>query len=136
MDAPTSSREAQWYAMGVSEMTALDDGRLFVLEREFYVPQTKLGSFVNCKLYVVDPSKGKQIRVDDKLSLSSPFLEKRLMCEFKTSLSLFNFSIANYEGMCLGPTLKDGSRTLIMISDSQNQYRGILKDWFKVIVFK
>src|SRR5574344_634734 len=136
MDAPTSSREAQWYAMGVSEMTALDDGRLFVLEREFYVPQTKLGSFVNCKLYVFDPSKGKQIRVDDKLSLSSPFLEKRLMCEFKTSLSLFNFSIANYEGMCLGPTLKDGSRTLIMISDSQNQYRGILKDWFKVIVFK
>ena len=28
----------------------------------------------------------------------------------------------------------DGRQLLILISDSQNQYRGVLRDWFKTIV--
>src|SRR5574344_447756 len=137
MDAPTASSSASNYAMGVSEMTALDDGRLIVLEREFFVPPSKLGAFVNCKLYVVSPSEGKTINETDTLSLaSSPFLPKTLLYEFKTTFSLFNHGIANYEGLCLVPKLTDGMQTLLMVSDSQNQYYGVLKDWFKVLLIQ
>lgn len=38
--------------------------------------------------------------------------------------------------MCLGPKLEDGSQVLILLSDSQNQYAGVLRDCFKTIVIK
>lgn len=124
MDAPTATRAAANYAMGVSELCAIDDGSLIVLEREFYVAKGKLGSFVNCKLYVVDPA----------VAAIGSMLDKRLLCEFRTRLSLFGFGIANYEGMCLAPRLADGRMVLLMVSDSQSGYKGVLKDWFKTIV--
>lgn len=52
MDMPTTMKAAQTYAMGVSELCALPDGQLLVLEREAFVPKTKLGAFCQCKLYV------------------------------------------------------------------------------------
>ena len=136
MDAPTASSSASNYAMGVSEMTALDDGRLIVLEREFFVPPSKLGAYVNCKFYVVNPEDGTPISDTDSLNMASPFLKKTELYENKTSLTLFSYHIANYEGMCLGPKLKDGSQTLLLVSDSQNQYKGVLKDWLKVLIIK
>ena len=136
MDAPTASSSASNYVMGVSEMTALDDGRLVVLEREFFIPFLKLGAYVNCKFYVVNPQSGTPISDTDSLNIASPFLTKTKLYENKTKLSLFNHHIANYEGMCLGPKLKDGNQTLLLVSDSQNQYWGVLKDWFKVLIIK
>ncbi len=124
MDAPTADKPAARYAMGVSELCALDDGRLIVLEREFFVPRRKVGAYVNVSLYVTDPSSARQ----------GERLEKVLLHSFRTRLTLFGRSLANYEGMCLGPTLGDGKRILILVSDSQNQYRGVLKDWFKTLV--
>lgn len=124
MDKPTANRKAQHYAMGVSELLALDDGKLVVLEREFFVPKKKIGSFARCKLYEVSPT----------LAQHGDTLRKTLVADFTTRLNLASRSIANYEGMCLGKRLADGSQTLVMISDSQNQYRGVLKDWFKVLV--
>lgn len=126
MDVPTAHSSSSNYAMGVSELCAMDDGRIIVLEREFYVSRAKLGSFVNCKLYIVSPAA----------SAPNTLLPKTQLLQFKTNLSLFNYSIANYEGMCLGPRLSDGSQVLVMVSDSQNQYKGVLYDWFKTIVIK
>ena len=74
--------------------------------------------------------------VGDTIKGDVTFLPKRLIHSFVTKLKLFDNSIANYEGMCLGPTLTDGSKTIILVSDSQNQYAGVLKDWFKTIVVK
>ena len=126
MDAPQAPAEAANYAMGLSGMCGLDDGRLILLEREFFVAPGKLGSFVHCKLYIVQPTE----------SAVNSLLEKRLLLEFRTHLSLLGRGLANYEGICTGPRLADGSRTLLLISDSQNRYGGVLKDWFKVIVLK
>ena len=126
MDTPQAPAETFHYAMGVSGMCALDDGRLILLEREFFVAPGKLGSFVHCKLYIVNPSA----------TAADCLLEKRLLLEFRTHLSLLGRGLANYEGICTGPRLADGSRTLLLISDSQNRYGGVLKDWFKVIVLK
>lgn len=134
MDAPVSNKQAEIYAMGVPELTALADGSLLVLEREFYVPSTKLGAYVNCKLFQAWPSE--EVNKTQPLTEKTPYMKKILVCQWRTSLSLFNHAIANYEGMCLGPKLKDGSQTLILVSDSQDQYAGVLKDWFKTLVIK
>ena len=43
---------------------------------------------------------------------------------------------ANYEGMCLGPQLENGDQVIVLVSDSQDGYAGVLKDWFKTIVIR
>ena len=105
MDAPAYSKEGtKQYVYGISAMAALDDGRLIVLEREVYVPSNMLLSSGIAKLYVVDP-------VHDTAGI----LQKGLL----TTITTNAFNLANYEGMCLGPMLRDGSRCLILISDAQ-----------------
>lgn len=110
---------ARAYVFGISAMAALEDGRLFVLEREVYVPNESRPkgilekAFAKVKLYVVDPSA----------SAPGDVLTKRLLCEFETGISLtaagIDLALANYEGMCLGPRLSDGRRCLLLIADSQ-----------------
>ena len=153
MDSPTANRPSAIFAHGVSDITALDDGRLIVLEREFFVPNSFIGSYVNCKLFLVDPTTtSDSLRVHttntnqpaSKDSLesdalvqqpsNSKTLGKTELCEFRTYL--LADELANFEGMCLGPLLNDGSHTLILVSDSQAQYHGLLKDWLKVIIIK
>ena len=136
MDAPTTNREAQTYVMGVSELCALPDGQLLVLEREAFIPKVKLGAFCQCKLYVIDPLRGESWKMSESMNQDTPFLKKRLLTEWKTRLGLLDRSFSNYEGMCLGPQLQDGSQVLILISDSQDQYAGVLRDWMKTIVIK
>lgn len=41
MDMPTTMKTAETYAMGVSELCALPDGQLLVLEREAFVPKQR-----------------------------------------------------------------------------------------------
>lgn len=120
MDMPEAKRPAAIYAMGVSELCALDDGKLLVLEREFFVPKRKIGAWVNCKLFVVNPKAGQPETV----------LQKSMIRQIHTKLNLTNRSLANYEGMCLGPRLKNGKRVVVMVSDSQHRYKKLLKDWF------
>lgn len=136
MDMPEAHSKSSQYAMGVSEITALKSGRLLVLEREFYVPKAKIGAFVNCKLYEIKPDNEYEIPINGSISDSTKFIPKRLIHSFTTKLNLFKRSIANYEGMCVGPELHDGSTVIILISDSQNQYAGVLKDWFKTIIIR
>ena len=132
MDRPAKSEaevaRAESYVFGVPAMAALDDGRLIVLEREVFVPKGSVfeklrKSFCKVNLYVVDPADGV-----------SGVLRKSLMCSFTTKLISGRF--ADYEGMCLGPLMPDGGRSLILISDSQHGAGGVVKDFVKVIVFR
>ena len=120
LDYPSDSSEGS-RVHGVSAMTALDDGSLLILEREAYMAKEKIGSWVNCKVFQVYPRQSSV---------------KHLIHEWKTSVSLFHRDFANYEGMCLGAVLEDGSQVVILISDSQNRYSGFLSDWFKTLVVK
>lgn len=110
--------------VGVSGLAALDDGRIVVLEREMYFPKKQIGSFSLVKLYVVNPS----------LQQPGEILSKTLLTEFRTKVNFTRRSFANYEGICIGPKLADGRQLLILVCDSQNQYRGVLKDWFKTVI--
>ena len=136
MDQPSTHKKADIYVMGVSELCALPDGQLLVLEREAFIPKIKIGAFCKCKLYLINPFNSEEFSMKEKFSSDTPFLKKRLLTEWKTGLSLSKRSFANYEGMCLGPKLEDGSEVIILLSDSQDQYAGVLKDWFKTIVIR
>ena len=136
MDQPSTHKKADIYVMGVSELCALSDGQLLVLEREAFIPKIKIGAFCKCKLYLINPLNSEEFSMKEKFSSDTPFLKKRLLTEWKTGLSLSKRSFANYEGMCLGPKLEDGSQVIILLSDSQDQYAGVLKDWFKTIVIR
>ena len=136
MDQPSTHKKADIYVMGVSELCALPDGQLLVLEREAFIPKIKIGAFCKCKLYLINPLNSDEFSMKEKFSSDTPFLKKRLLAEWKTGLSLSKRSFANYEGMCLGPMLEDGSQVVILLSDSQDQYAGVLKDWFKTIVIR
>ena len=136
MDQPSTHKKADIYVMGVSELCVLPDGQLLVLEREAFIPKIKIGAFCKCKLYLINPLNSEVFSMKEKFSSDTPFLKKRLLTEWKTGLSLSKRSFANYEGMCLGPKLEDGSQIVILLSDSQDQYAGVLKDWFKTIVIR
>ena len=136
MDQPSTHKKADIYVMGVSELCALPDGQLLVLEREAFIPKIKIGAFCKCKLYLINPLNSEEFSMKEKFSSDTPFLKKRLLTEWKIGLSLSKRSFANYEGMCLGPMLEDGSQVVILLSDSQDQYAGVLKDWFKTIVIR
>lgn len=119
-DAAASARA---YVFGIPALTALDDGRLLVVEREVYVPRGGLGtllteSFTTTSLYEVDPQRCK-----------TPVLEKKLLLSFVTSA----LNLANFEGMCLGPVLPDGTQTLLLIADSQDGAYGLVGEYIKVI---
>lgn len=136
MDQPSTHKKADIYVMGVSELCVLPDGQLLVLEREAFIPKIKIGAFCKCKLYLINPLNSEEFSMKEKFSSDTPFLKKRLLTEWKTGLSLSKHSFANNEGMCLGPKLEDGSQVVILLSDSQDQYAGVLKDWFKTIVIR
>ena len=136
MDQPSTHKKADIYVMGVSELCALPDGQLLVLEREAFIPKIKIGAFCKCKLYLINPLNSEEFSMKENFSSDTPFLKKRLLAEWKTGLSLSKRSFANYEGMCLGPKLEDGSQVVILLSDSQDLYAGVLKDWFKTIVIR
>ena len=133
-------REQYWYktdssvvenkkgtsTLGVSGLVALDDGRLIVLEREVRKTGNGIGSFVHVKLFMVNPA----------LQQKETLLPKQLVTKFRTKINLTARSFANYEGICAGPRLQDGRLVLLLVADSQDQYKGYLKDWFKSIVIK
>ena len=87
------------------------------------VTPLKIGSYVECRLYIVTPS-------------SAQVLSKTHLYTFRTHINLFRRNFANYEGLCVARRLADGSLILLLIADSQNQYRGILRDWLKTVVVR
>ena len=111
-DAPISRK----YFHGVSELCALADGRLLVLERQLRVPRLKVGAKSVIRIYEVVVNREAPV-------------EKRLLLEFRTRLSLTSRKFANYEGLC-----QPQPGLLLLVADSQNRYKGILRDWLKVLM--
>lgn len=141
MDKPAGNKEkAATYAFGVSELMAYGGDTLLVLEREAYVPKKKIGAWTACKLYsIVLPPVAVGENTDAanaNVGNGMAVVKKRLLCKWKTKMNLTRQNFANYEGMCFGPTLHDGSKTIILVADSQNQAHGLLRDWFKTVIVR
>ena len=138
MDLAKNAKVGRSHSHGVPELCALPDGRLLALEREIRVSPNLLNSHVECKLFLINPLESHQIDSFTKFDRLDPnhFMIKTLVANFKTRLTAVQHNIANYEGMCLGARLNDGTQTLLLINDSQAG-AGVgpvhLKDYIKVV---
>jgi len=124
-DTLSSSGAKSKCTLGVSGLAALDDGRIVVLERQALRTGNGIGSSVRIRLYMVNPQGHEP----------GDTLEKQLITEFSTRMNLTRRNFANYEGICVGPQLVDGRQVLLLVADSQNQHKGMLRDWFRSVVF-
>lgn len=139
-DAPISRK----HVYGVSALCALSDGRLLVMERQIRVPKLKVGAKTLTRIYEVGLNDEKQTakqdstkqqgstKQQDSTKQQAPtkgqdLLKKKLVTEFRTRLTITSRKFANFEGFCqVSPSL------LLLIADSQNQYKGVLRDWFRL----
>ena len=86
---------------GVSDLCALEDGPLLVLERA--LRRKGVDPSYRARLYAVRPAR------EESIDMARP-IAKKLLFGADTGTS-------NYEGVCLGPMLDNGDRTLVMVSD-------------------
>lgn len=106
---------------GVAELVALDDGRLLVLERATAGSRgaTDFGGFMS-RVYLVDVGTGTNVMAHpalERLRVGTDYrpVEKQLLWSRLFSVL---YGPSNFEGMALGPTLADGSRSLLLVSDN------------------
>lgn len=112
-DKPISSK----HIYGVAELCALDDGRLLVMERQIRVPRLKIGASTTIRIYETEP-------------LGDVLLQKHLVKEIHTRINLVSRRFANYEGLC-----QPFPGWLLLVADSQNRFKGFLRDWFLLTSF-
>jgi hypothetical protein len=95
---------------GVSEILMLDAHRMLVLERSF-----AMGTGMSLRLYAVDTREGSEVLHHDRLAAGEyRALTKQPVADF-AQLGLSRLD--NTEGMCWGPRLPNGHRSLVVVSD-------------------
>jgi len=108
---PIGTAKDSYTRSGVSGLCALPDGTLLVLERRCY--QGGLFPDFNIKIY--------QVKFSGATDVSSLASLKNAEYTKTTKTQLYTFTdssdMPNYEGMCLGPCLNDGSCTIVLITD-------------------
>ena len=117
----TDPEQFEGSGVGISDFTALDEDRLLVLERGW---SPRHGNTI--RIYETALDARAACTGVERLSASSTALEKRLRVDL-SDLSASGFPAAkqpqstplldNYEGMTLGPSLKNGRPSLILVSD-------------------
>jgi len=109
---PIGSVKDEHTRSGVSGLCALPDGTLLVLERRCYNPE---GFFPDFEVSVYQVNFSGATDVSSIASLKGASYTKT------TKQKLWSYKhgsdMPNYEGMCLGPRLNDGSCVLVLISD-------------------
>jgi hypothetical protein len=104
---------------GISELVYLDDHRLLVMERALAIGMDGLGFEV--EIYLIDLNEGSDISGLEAIPLKGlPKGVKPLVKHSVLNLKKLEDQIGrleNYEGMTLGPTLSDGRRSMILVSD-------------------
>ncbi len=108
-DAPTE--EGAYRANGLSELLALDDTTVIVLERSFAV-----GVGNRAKLYVASLDPAAEV-TGELAAPGHPTVPKRLLADLET----LGLDPDNLEGLDLGPVLPDGRRVMVMVSDNNFQ---------------
>lgn len=108
---PIGTLKDQYTRSGVAGLCALPDGTLLVLERRCY--DGGLFPDFNIRVYQVNFSGATDVSSLTALNGASyTKTTKTLLWQYTHGNSM-----PNYEGICLGPRLDDGSCTLVLISD-------------------
>jgi len=112
---------------GVSEILAVTDTSFLVMERGWDgIGATANPSGVShnyVRIYGVDLAGATDIRNIDRVAAGVATASKTLLFDSTTlagTLNSYATKVDNLEGMSFGPTLADGSRSLVLVSDNNN----------------
>ncbi len=106
VDAPL--QEGGFHTNGLVELLALDDQHLLALERSYTA-----GFLVHVRLYSVDLSQATDVSATSSIGDSYQPAAKTLLAD----LDDLGFNVDNLEGLAWGPTMADGRKSLLMVSD-------------------
>ncbi|WP_422746319.1 esterase-like activity of phytase family protein [Mycobacterium sp. WMMD1722] len=94
---------------GLSDLVALDDSSFLVVERGY-------GTHVTVRIYRADIAGADDVLARPAVAgQSARAMSKTLLADLTTTPGLT--PLDNVEGITLGPTLPDGRRTVVMVSD-------------------
>ncbi|MDR9403799.1 MAG: esterase-like activity of phytase family protein, partial [Halothece sp. Uz-M2-17] len=105
---------------GLVELLALNENRLFALEREFVSGVTDGEGSRPIRLYEIDLSNATNVIDHDSLEGESfTPVSKRLVLDFEELLSEEEFDrIGSMEALAFGPDLPDGRKVLLVMEDN------------------
>ena len=112
---------------GLVDLLAVDSTHLLALERSFSTTADPLLGRNTIKLYEIDLSGATDVSAVGSVA-GLPGVSKRLVANLNTLTGLAPDALDNVEGVTFGPTLADGSRTLVFVSD--NNFNGKLGSQF------
>jgi len=103
---------------GVTDLLAYDQNKLLIIERSFSSGYENHGNVI--KLYSVDHTNAVNTVNNKRLTKVNYYpVKKELIFDFATVQNqLTNKSIDNIEGLCFGPILPNGNKSIILISDN------------------
>ncbi|MFD2561909.1 esterase-like activity of phytase family protein [Aquimarina rubra] len=119
---------------GLVEILEYDENKFLTIERSFSSGYLDGGNTV--KIYKVDATNATDILSTTAL-VPETFTKatKTLLFDFDTIRSqLTNSTVDNLEGITFGPTLPDGNKSLVVISD--NNFNAFLPQLNQLIVFR
>ncbi|MBC8042326.1 MAG: esterase-like activity of phytase family protein [Rhizobacter sp.] len=113
---PVPNPAGSFSVHGAVDIQPLTDTTMLVMERGFAVGASP---DYNLRIYEASISGADDVNAVAGInSATVKFMSKRLVLDFETIRSqLINARLDNIEGMCFGPTLANGNRTLIVVSD-------------------
>ncbi len=100
---------------GVPDIFAIGNNKLLVMERSFSTGRLPC----TIKIFEVDLSKAEDISKNASLITSPP--AKPLTKKLLLNMDNLGMHVDNVEGMCFGPTLPNGHKTLVMVADNNFQ---------------
>jgi len=109
---------------GLTELLALDDSHLLALERSYVAGQGDSVQLNEIDLGAADDVSGIESLKDADLSSLKPVAKHQLL-----DFASLGVPLDNLEGMALGPTLPDGRRVLLVISDNNFDWRGQISEF-------
>ena len=129
-----SKPSGKFMVNGLPEFLNIDNNQFLVIERAYASGHKDGGNDV--KIYKVDGNNATDIKQIKALKNATYIpAKKKLLFDFETIRSkLTNQIIDNIEGITFGPKLKNGNRTLIVVSD--NNFNKFSKQLNQFIVFE
>lgn len=100
---------------GVPDIYAIGNNKLLIMERSFSTGRLPC----TIKIFEVDLSGAEDIRNNASLIASPP--AKPLTKKLLLNMDSLAMHVDNVEGMCFGPTLPNGHKTLVMVADNNFQ---------------
>lgn len=131
LDELMSASDSKEVFRGVTEILALSETKLIVLERGVRISPKNLWTTTGA-LYVADLSKASDVSgMKSLVDAKFVSIEKKKLIDFELDLTKqrANKPVQNFEGLSWGPLLADGRKSLLMISDdnfSKNELTELL----------